>query len=357
MLTLTVGGRATGTTSSDEALLTESGAGSIEGRDLPPFFIQDPADGLCLSGGLFKRCAIDTLWRAIGDPGDFTVRQMEIDEGTGGGAEVVSKDSKVCLDRKSCDSMTSALRLGNCDHCGAKGWTVIGESDSDRGYALSVGLPSGAVPSGLDLGMSAGIPVPHWSRGSCVVRDGDTGLARMGACDDKARLSLQFASREDLAAMSEPGVRLITAASDGDKKAVKKWLMQGIDVDSRDWDNLTPIIAAASQGHLDVVKLLLEWGADVNCKDKDDITALMEASIMDHRDVVKHLLKEGAEVDAKTTTGVTALWLACGEGRKEVALSLLTKGADVNNSRRDGITAVMAAAVGGHKEVVRMLVE
>lgn len=60
----------------------------------------------------------------------------------------------------------------------------------------------------------------------------------------------QFASENDMAAMSAPGVRLITAASDGDKKGVKKWLDQGVDVDSRDWDNLTPLIAASSQGHL-----------------------------------------------------------------------------------------------------------
>ncbi len=60
----------------------------------------------------------------------------------------------------------------------------------------------------------------------------------------------QFASENDMAAMAAPGVRLITAASDGDKKGVKKWLDQGVDVDSRDWDNLTPLIAASSQGHL-----------------------------------------------------------------------------------------------------------
>ncbi|CAN0438292.1 unnamed protein product, partial [Hapterophycus canaliculatus] len=101
----------------------------------------------------------------------------------------------------------------------------------------------------------------------------------------------QFASENDMAAMAAPGVRLITAASDGNKKAVKKWLDKGVDVDSRDWDNLTPLIAASSQGHLDVVKILLQRGAGVNSKDKDNITALMEASIMDHRDVVKYLLK------------------------------------------------------------------
>lgn len=45
-------------------------------------------------------------------------------------------------------------------------------------------------------------------------------------------------------------MRLITAASDGDKRGIRRWLDQGVDVDSRDWDNLTPLIAASSQGHL-----------------------------------------------------------------------------------------------------------
>lgn len=33
---------------------------------------------------------------------------------------------QLCLDRKSCDSVTSPLRTASCDHCGAKGWDVLG---------------------------------------------------------------------------------------------------------------------------------------------------------------------------------------------------------------------------------------
>ncbi|CAM9577804.1 unnamed protein product [Pylaiella littoralis] len=327
-----------------------------------PFFIQDPSDGLCLSGGTFKRCAVDTLWKVEGEAGRHAVRRLAVLE------DGEEEAKQLCLDRKSCDSATSPLRTASCDHCGAKGWDVLG--DADNGYTLSVGrgqpvvaaaaaaasdgmaLPTVFEQAAAGVGVGGeGVDVAQ----VCIVRDGET--ARMGGCEEQTRLTLQFASESDMAAMAAPGVRLITAASDGDKKGVKKWLDQGVDVDSRDWDNLTPLIAASSQGHLDVVKVLLQRGADVNSKDKDNITALMEASIMDHRDVVKHLLKEGAEVDAKTTTGVTALWLAAGEGRKAVAADLIAKGADVNNRRTDGITAVMAAAVGGHKDVVKMLVD
>lgn len=35
----------------------------------PPFFLQDPADSLCLAGEEFKRCSLDTLFYVVGSPG------------------------------------------------------------------------------------------------------------------------------------------------------------------------------------------------------------------------------------------------------------------------------------------------
>lgn len=53
----------------------ESGSNSNSNR---PFFIQDPTDGLCLSGGTFKRCAVDTLWKVEGEPGRHSVRRLAV---------------------------------------------------------------------------------------------------------------------------------------------------------------------------------------------------------------------------------------------------------------------------------------
>lgn len=89
-LALTVGTRAAeqasaATTSAALGVVaTESNAGGggngREGRETRPFFIQDPTDGLCLSGSTFKRCAVDTLWRVEGEPGQLSVRHMAVQE-------------------------------------------------------------------------------------------------------------------------------------------------------------------------------------------------------------------------------------------------------------------------------------
>lgn len=62
---------------------TPSATSLLEGRESRsnrPFFIQDPTDGLCLSGSTFKRCAVDTLWNVEGEAGRQMVRRMAVRE-------------------------------------------------------------------------------------------------------------------------------------------------------------------------------------------------------------------------------------------------------------------------------------
>ncbi|CAM9820487.1 unnamed protein product [Pylaiella littoralis] len=304
------------------ALLLAAGASAQSTTSQPSFFLQDPSDGQCLEGGTFKRCGVDTLWYVTGTNTQYQLHHRPLEEG---------EDDK-CLDRMSCGGEGSELELGACKKCCAKAWNILGDAES--GYILTEG--EGNL--------------------NCLQRDGET--AKVAPCDSGyASLSLQFASKEDIALMMSPGARFITAASDGDLDAVRAFLKDGLDVNSQDWDKLTALVAAASQGHLEVVKLLIEKGADVNAKDKDEISGLMEAAIMGHVDVVKEMLKAGAEVDAEAKSGVTALWLASGEGRIDVLTELLKSKASANNSRSDGITALMGAAAGGHGEVVKMLLD
>jgi serine/threonine-protein phosphatase 6 regulatory ankyrin repeat subunit B len=300
----------------------------------PPFFVQDPTDSLCLAGEEFKRCSIDTLFYVVGSPGQYQIHKRALD-GT-----IDEADDGTCLTKKSCkDADVTKIqdaKLAKCSHCGAKNWNILG--DADTGYVLSEGDGK-----------------------TCLIREKGTKKAMTAPCDAPdipfVPLQLQFASPSDIKTMSSPGARLVGAASDGDKKAFQALLKEGIDVNSRDWDDLTALIPAASAGHLDIVKLLIKEGVDVNAQDKDGISALMEASIMGHTKIVQFLLENGAEVDATAGSEVSALWLAASEGKTDVMKILLQKHADASNSRSDGITALMTASVGGHVDAVKFLLE
>mmetsp|Transcript_14721 Transcript_14721/g.23807 ORF Transcript_14721/g.23807 Transcript_14721/m.23807 type:complete len:897 (-) Transcript_14721:44-2734(-) len=300
----------------------------------PPFFLIDTSDQLCLAGEVFKRCSIDTLMFVVGSPGSYQIKKRPVD------GVVDEEEDGTCLSLKSCKEADIAkpmeAKLAKCSHCGAKNWNIVG--DGETGYVLT-----------------------ESDGRTCLVREPGTNRAMTAPCDSTeipyVPLQLQFASATDIETMSSDGARLIGAASDGDKKAIQTLLKSGVDVNVRDWDELTALIPAASSGHLEICKLLVKEGIDVNAMDKDGITALMEASIMGHEKIVEFLLANGADVNAAASSEVTALWLAASEGRVEVMKQLLKNGADATNARVDKITALMTASAGGHSEAVKILLE
>lgn len=316
---------------------TKSKSGVTKAQGPPPFFLQDPADSLCLGGEEFKRCSIDTLFFVVGSPGSYQIHKRPIEE------EGEGDDDGLCITKPSCSDKDATkiqdIKLAKCTHCGAKSWNILGDAES--GYVLTEGEGENKV---------------------CLVREKDSKKVHVAPCDSEevvyTPLQLQFASSADIKAMASPGARFIGAASDGDKKTVQKMLKdKEIEVDVRDWDELTALITAASAGYIDIVKLLLKEGADVNASDKDGITALMEASIMGHSKIVDVLINAGAEVDFKSNSQVTALWLAAGENKVDVMKILLKKYADASVTRSDGITALMTSTVAGHVEASKLLLE
>jgi hypothetical protein len=91
----------------------------------PAFFLQDPTDGMCLAGGTYKRCSISTLWFVTGKPGSYSIHHRPVDE----------DDDDECLDKASCHLDDSAVKLADCNHCGAKKWNIVGDNES--GYVLT----------------------------------------------------------------------------------------------------------------------------------------------------------------------------------------------------------------------------
>lgn len=53
----------------------------VQKSDAPPsFFLKDPTDGSCLAGGVFKRCALDSLWYVTGRAGSYQLHKRPSDE-------------------------------------------------------------------------------------------------------------------------------------------------------------------------------------------------------------------------------------------------------------------------------------
>jgi hypothetical protein len=189
-------------------------------------------------------------------PGNYQIQKRLAHENEDGDEE----EDGTCLSLKSCKEADVGkkmeAKLAKCSHCGAKRWNIVG--DNDTGYVLTEGDGK-----------------------TCLMREPGTNKAMTAPCDSKdtpyVPFQLQFASASDIKTMMSDGARMIGLANDGDKKGIEALLKDGVDVNVRDWDELTALIPAASSGHLEICKLLVKEGIDVNAKDKDGITALMEA--------------------------------------------------------------------------------
>lgn len=86
---------------------------------------------------------------------------------------------------------------------------------------------------------------------------------------------------------TDSGVRLNVAAMEGNEDAVLDLLNKGVNINTRGYNNVTPLMFAAKNGHAKVVNILLEKGADINAKDTDGKTAVMYASEKGHTNIVK----------------------------------------------------------------------
>ncbi|XP_067652983.1 uncharacterized protein [Haliotis asinina] len=182
------------------------------------------------------------------------------------------------------------------------------------------------------------------------------------------------------------------ACRDGDLETVKLIVsMNVVDINSRGWNSMTPVMRAAWRGHRDVVKFLVGRGADVSlvdgygnnvlhfvCRDGDletvklimsmnvvdinsrgwnSMTPVMWAAGKGHRDVVKFLVDRGADVSLVNGGGDNVLHFACRGGDLEtVKLIMSMNVVDINSRGWNSRTPVLEAARYRHWDVVQFLV-
>lgn len=104
-----------------------------------------------------------------------------------------------------------------------------------------------------------------------------------------------------------PPKTLHMAAFKGNIKAAKKFVHDGIDVNSKGQDGERPLHFAVYGNRADMVTFLLDNGAEINAPNNSQSTPLHAAAWKGYLDVAELLITRGAEVNAVNKMGKTPL--------------------------------------------------
>ena len=153
-------------------------------------------------------------------------------------------------------------------------------------------------------------------------------------------------------------LRVLEAAKNQDREAVRTLLRQHADVNARQPDGATALAWAAHWDDLETVNLLIAAGAKLDAANDYGVTPLWLASSNRSAAMVETLLKAGANPNLPLWTGETPLMTAVSGGNMEVVKSLLAHGANVNVAEpRRGQTALMWAVAYEKPEIAKLLIE
>jgi len=112
---------------------------------------------------------------------------------------------------------------------------------------------------------------------------------------------------------------LFEAVKKGDIEQVKKLILEGADLNTKDRRNRTTLHYAARHGYRDIGELLISKGANVNAAGPGYLTPLYYAAQYGHRDIAELLIIAGADLDAKEPPWFTPLQHAVRHGHRDMA--------------------------------------
>ena len=149
---------------------------------------------------------------------------------------------------------------------------------------------------------------------------------------------------------------LVSAARDGDTRAVRELIARRANVNEPARDGSTPLLWAVYHSDLEMARALIAAGANVNAANRYGVTPLLQASRTGDAPVIDVLLKAGADVKLAHPDGETPVMSAARAGRIEAVRLLIEAGGDVNAADTfQEQTALMWAAAEGHAPVVQAL--
>jgi ankyrin repeat protein len=159
-------------------------------------------------------------------------------------------------------------------------------------------------------------------------------------------------------AMASDDLRVVEAAKNRDREALRSLLEAKADVNAAQPDGATALHWAAHWDDLETVELLIRAGAASDVSNDYGVTPLSLAVTNRNAAMVERLLKSGADANAALWSGETPLMTSAAAGTMDIAQVLLAHGADVNKAEpRRGQTALMWAIANSHPDIARLLIE
>ncbi|XP_046550663.1 putative ankyrin repeat protein RF_0381 [Haliotis rubra] len=159
----------------------------------------------------------------------------------------------------------------------------------------------------------------------------------------------------DLSSVDQDQNTILHTACEGGNLNIVKYILNEniVDVDSRNFDNMTPIMKSALNGHADVFDGLVEKGADLLLVDHYHSTILHFASLGGSVDIVDRILRvDRVNINSTDNQHRTPVMIAASKGHKDVFDLLVSKGADLTLND-DNDTILYAACQGGNIEIVK----
>ena len=166
--------------------------------------------------------------------------------------------------------------------------------------------------------------------------------------------------KADVNMKDEQGCCPLTFASrDGMYGIVENLLRKpGIDINSQDRWQATPLIHAIITGNDHIAALLLDDGADANIKDVNGRSPLTLAVLGGKHDIVQKLLqKPGIEINSRDQGQGSPLIHAVTTGDANMVALLLNHGADANIKDVNGCSPLTLAVLGGKHDIVQTLLQ